>query len=189
MSILLYGCTKWILIKRIEKKLDSNYTKMLRAILRQRPTKQQLYDHLPPIMETIQVRRTRHVEHCWRSMDELISDVLLWTPSHGRAKARGLARTFIKQVCADTGCRPEDLPEVMDEREGWRESVKDICADGATWWWWWWWCVCVCVCVQKISDLTLIGPGFGKVKVKYFRIYFFFVDIFFCFNGYQCQYI
>ena len=25
--------------------------------------------------------------HCWRSRDEFISDVLLWTPSHGRAKA------------------------------------------------------------------------------------------------------
>ena len=29
MSILLYGCTTWMLTKRIEKKLDSNYTRML----------------------------------------------------------------------------------------------------------------------------------------------------------------
>ena len=44
MSILLYGCTTWTLTKCMEKKLDSNYTKMLRAILnkswRQHPTKQ-----------------------------------------------------------------------------------------------------------------------------------------------------
>ena len=26
---------------------------------------------------TIKIRRTRHAGHCWRSMDELISDVLL----------------------------------------------------------------------------------------------------------------
>ena len=32
-SILLYGCTKWTLTKRLEKKLDGNYTRMLRAIL------------------------------------------------------------------------------------------------------------------------------------------------------------
>ena len=32
-SILLYGCTTWTLIKRLEKKLDGNYTRMLRAIL------------------------------------------------------------------------------------------------------------------------------------------------------------
>ena len=31
MSILLYGCTTWTLTKRMEKKLESNYTKMLRA--------------------------------------------------------------------------------------------------------------------------------------------------------------
>ena len=90
VSILLYGCTAWTLTKRLEKKLDGNYTRMMQAILkkswRQQPTKQQLYGHLPPITKTIQVRRTRHAGHCWRSKDELISDVLLWTPTYGRAK-------------------------------------------------------------------------------------------------------
>ena len=33
VSILLYGCTTWTLTKRLEKKLDSNYTRVLRAIL------------------------------------------------------------------------------------------------------------------------------------------------------------
>ena len=32
-SILLYGCTTWTLTKRLEKKLDANYTRVLRAIL------------------------------------------------------------------------------------------------------------------------------------------------------------
>ena len=32
VSILLYGCTTWTLTKRL-KKLDGNYTRMLRAIL------------------------------------------------------------------------------------------------------------------------------------------------------------
>ena len=84
VSILLYGCTTWTLTKRLEKKLDGNYTRMLRAILnkswRQHPTRHQLYGHLPPITKTIQVRWTRHAEHCWRSRDELISNVLLWPP-------------------------------------------------------------------------------------------------------------
>ena len=66
-------------------------------------TKQQLYGHLPPITKTIQVRWTRHAGHCWRSRDELISDVLLWTPSHGRAKAGRPARTYIQQLCEDPG--------------------------------------------------------------------------------------
>ena len=113
-SILLYGCTTWTLTKRLEKKLDGNYTRMLRAILnkswRQHPTRHQLYGHLPPITKTIQVRRTKHAGHCWRSRDELIRDVLLWTPTHGRAKAGRPARTYIQQLCEDTGCCPEDLP-------------------------------------------------------------------------------
>ena len=78
VSILLYGCTTWTLTKRLKKKLDSNYTRMLRSILnkswRQHPTRHQLYGHLPPITKTIQVRQTRHAGHCWRSRDELISD-------------------------------------------------------------------------------------------------------------------
>ena len=114
VSILLYGCTTWTLTKRLKKELDGNYTRMLRAILnkscRQHPTRHQLYGHLLPIPTTIQVRRTRHTGHCWRSKDELISDVLLWTSSYGQAKAGRPARTYIQQLCEDTGCSPEDLP-------------------------------------------------------------------------------
>ena len=113
VSILLYGCTTWTLTKRLEKKLDGNYTRMLRAILnkswRQHPTRRQLYGHLPPITKTIQVRRARHAGHCWRSKDELVSDVLLWTPTYSQAKAGRPARTYIQQLCEDTGCNPEDL--------------------------------------------------------------------------------
>ena len=35
-------------------------------------------------------------------------------------------------------CSPEDLPEAMNNREKWRERVRDISASGTTWWWWWW---------------------------------------------------
>ena len=139
VSILLYRCTTWTLTKRPEKKLDGNYRRMLRAILnkpwRQHPTKHQLGGHLPPITKTIQVRRTRHAGHCWRSRDELISDVLLWTPTYGWAKAGWPARTYIQQLCEDTGCSPEDLPEAMNERVKWRERVRHIRASGMTWWW------------------------------------------------------
>ena len=100
VSILLYGCTTWTLTKRLEKKLDDNYTRMLRAILnkswRQHLTRHQLYGHLPPITKTIQARRTRQAGHCWRSKDELISKVLLWTLTYGRAKAGRPARTYIE---------------------------------------------------------------------------------------------
>ena len=34
------------------------------------------------------------------------------------------------------GCNPEDLPEAMNDRETWRERVRDIRASRTTWWWW-----------------------------------------------------
>ena len=56
--------TTWTLTKWLEKKLDDNYPRMLRAILnkswRQHSTRYQLFGHLPPIKKTIQVTRTRH---------------------------------------------------------------------------------------------------------------------------------
>ena len=136
VSALLYGCTTCTLTKRLEKKLDGSYTRMLQAILnkswRQHPTMHQLYHHLPPITKAIKVRRTRHVGHCWRSRDELISDVLLWTPSYDQAKAGRPAQTYIQQLCEDTGSRLDDLPEAMNNREEWRERVRDNRTGGMT---------------------------------------------------------
>ena len=65
------------------------------------------------------------------SRDELIRDVLLWTPTHGSAKAGRPARTYIQQLCEDTGCCPEDLPRAMNDREEWRERVRNIRATSA----------------------------------------------------------
>ena len=107
---------------------------MLRAILdkpwRQHSTNHQLYGHLPPITKTIKARRIRHAGHCWRSRDELISHLLLMNPSHGRAKP---PRTYGQQLCENTECSPEDLPKAMNDREEWRERLRNIHAGGTTW--------------------------------------------------------
>ena len=50
-----------MIIKHMEKKLYGNYARILCAVLnkswKRQPTKQQLYGHLPPIKETIQVKK------------------------------------------------------------------------------------------------------------------------------------
>ena len=122
MSILLYGCTTWMLTKCIEKKFDGNCTRMLWAILnkfwKQYPTKQQLYSgHLPSISIAIQIRQTRHAGPCWRSKDKLISNVLSWITSNGWESIWQPTRTYLQQLCKDNGCSQEDLPEVMDNRD------------------------------------------------------------------------
>ena len=53
-------------------------------------------------------------------------------PNYGRAKAGRPARTYTHQIREDTGCSPEDLPEAMNDREKWRERVRDIRASGTT---------------------------------------------------------
>ena len=121
VSILLYGCTTWTLTRR---KLHKNVESSIEQVLATTPHETPTIRTPAPITKTIQVRRTRHAGHCWRSKDELISDVLLWTPTYGRAKAGRPARTYIQQLC---------------DWEKWRERVKDIRAGGTTWWWWWWW--------------------------------------------------
>ena len=103
VSILLYGCTTWTLTKRLEKKLDGNYTRILQAILnkswRQHPTRHQLFGHLLPITKTIQVRQTKHAGHCRRSRDKVIRDVLLWTPHMaGQKQHDQLEHTFSNYV-------------------------------------------------------------------------------------------
>ena len=85
----------------------------------------QLYGHQSPISKTIQIRWTKYAGHCWRRKDELI---LHWTPAHGRASVGQPTRTYIQQLCTDTGCRLEDLPEGMDERDEWWERRESVLA-------------------------------------------------------------
>ena len=134
--VLQYGCTTWMLTKCMEKKLDGNYTRKLRAILNKscleatpHNNKKQLYSHLPPITKLSKLDKP----DMW---DKLISNLFLCTPLHGRAKVRWLARTYIQQLCANTRYSLKDLSEAMDNRDRWRERVREICAGSATWWWW-----------------------------------------------------
>ena len=135
LSILIYGCTTWKLTKCLEQKLGGNYTRMLRAVLNKswRPylSKQQLYGHVPPITKTIKTRLTRHAGHTWRSKNELLSHILLWTPSHGQAKAGQSARTYIQQLYARKTSRERWTIEMGGQESGrsllaaWKDDDDD----------------------------------------------------------------
>ena len=118
VSILPYGCTTWTLTKRIEKKawweLHQNFMSYMKQILE--ATSHKTASVRPPIshLKAIQIRRTRHAGHCWRSKDKLISDVHQWTLSHRRANVRRPARTYQQQLCIDTSS------EAIDDRDEWR---------------------------------------------------------------------
>ena len=122
-----------MVVKYLEKPVDGNYMKMLSAVLnkswKQQLTKQQLYSHLPPISQTIQVRWVRQVGHCWWSKDELISHVLQWTFTNGYTSVGCSVWTYIHHLYVDTGWRLEDLLTVMADRDKWPEREERICAD------------------------------------------------------------
>ena len=83
------------------------------------------------------------------------------TPSHGQAKAGWPARTYIQQLCEDTGCSPEDLPEAINDREEWREMVRDIRAGGTRWWWWY---------ILELQRITVI---FFSIRKHLYLSYFY----------------
>ena len=59
---------------------------------------------------------------------------VLWHINHCRLfNAKSSSYIYIEcDFCEDTGYRPENLLEVMNDRERWRERVRDIRADGMT---------------------------------------------------------
>ena len=87
VSLVIYGCTIRTLTKCMGKKLGGNNRRMLHPILnkslKQHPAKQQLYSHLSLISQTIQVKRTRHAGHSWRSKNDhnqhSLKDCYMWT--------------------------------------------------------------------------------------------------------------
>ena len=138
VSVLLYRCTPWTLTKCIEKKLDRNaqecYVRFWTNPGINIPQNSCCKVTNLFISETIQIRRTRHAGYCCRNKGELISNVLLWIPSHKWTGVGRPASTYLKQLCTDTGGSPEDLPNVIDDRNEWRGSVRKIRARSMTGW-------------------------------------------------------
>ena len=129
-TVLLYGSTTWTLTHQQKKNLDGTYTRMLRAILnidwKTHPTIKQLYGNLPKISNVLRERRMRLAGHAWRNRDELVSDVLLWRPAHGKTRPGRPNKTFIDQLADDASCMEEDLPILMYDRDNWKQRVRRI---------------------------------------------------------------
>ena len=103
---------------------------MLRAALniswKQHITNKELYGKTPRLSKSIQARRMRFAGHSWRSKNEVVSDLLLWQPKHGKNSRGRPARTYIDQLRDDSGCTNEELPAAMSDRTGWKARVKTV---------------------------------------------------------------
>ncbi|XP_071958788.1 uncharacterized protein [Antedon mediterranea] len=129
-SVLLYGSSTWTLTKKLENTLNGTYTRMLRAVLnvswQEHLSNAQLYGNLRKITDVIKERRVRFVGHSFRNKSELISELMLWMPSHGTRRPGRPPKSFIDQLVADSGHTIEELPGAMMNRDGWKEVVKRI---------------------------------------------------------------
>ena len=128
-SVLVYGSVSWMLTKICEKRIDGAYTRMLHVALnkswKDHPTNKELYGNIPKISISIQQQRMRFAGHCWRSKEELITDVLLWNPKHWKRSQGRPRKTYIDQLLDDTGRRLEELPNAMEDRVGWKKRVNE----------------------------------------------------------------
>ena len=126
--ILMYGSETWTLSKKLEKRLDGTYTRLLMRVQniswKSHPTKTFIYNSLPPISSLVQSRRVQFAGHCCRAEQEIISDLLLWKPPTRNKRGRKL--TFPDVISRDTGLKQEDLRNAMMDREVWRGMVESI---------------------------------------------------------------
>ena len=98
-----------LLSNRIDPKIDNILRKNQNGFRRNRSTTSQILT-IRRILEDVRAKNLQAT---------IFSDVLLSTPTHGRAKEGRPARTYLQQLGEDTGCSPEDLPNAMNDREGW----------------------------------------------------------------------
>ena len=74
----------------------------------------------------------RFAGHCWRSKNELVSDVLLWTPKHGQRSRGSPAKTFVYKMVEYTKFEVEELINLMENRNEWKKRVLE-CRASSTW--------------------------------------------------------
>ena len=92
----------------------------------------EIYNDIRRISATIKVHSMIFAGHCWRSKNELASNLLLWYPNHGKRSRGRPEKTYIDQLSSDTGCEREELANAMQNRDGWRERVIK-CRESSTW--------------------------------------------------------
>ena len=113
----------------MERKIDGTYTRMIRAIKNKYwnlyLTNKELYKNIPKISDTIRKQQLRFAGHCWRSKDELASDLLLWNPKHGKGSRGRHRKSYIDQLKEDTMLNIEELQTAMNDRNEWKLRVME----------------------------------------------------------------
>jgi hypothetical protein len=128
--ILLYGSETWTLSRKLEKRLDGTYTRLLMRAQnlswKRHPTISEIYNQLPRVSCLVKSRRIQFAGHCYRADGEVISSLLLWRPDYGQRRGRSLS--FPDVISRDTDIRTEELGTAMQDRNFWSGFVQSMIA-------------------------------------------------------------
>ena len=128
--ILLYGSETWTLSRKLEKRLDGTYTRLLMRAQNiswgRHASVSDIYGNLLHVSALVRSRRVQFAGHCFRAKSETISSLLLWKSSSDKARGRKLS--FPEVISRDTSIRTEDLGTAMLDKDVWRRIVGSTTA-------------------------------------------------------------
>ena len=128
--ILLYGSETWTLSRKLEKRLDGTYTRLLMRAQNiswgRHASVSDIYGNLLRVSALVRSRRVQFAGHCFRAKSETISSLLLWKSSSDKARGRKLS--FPEVISRDTSIRTEDLGTAMLDKDVWRGIVGSMTA-------------------------------------------------------------
>ena len=161
VSILLYGCTTWNLSIRLEKKIDSNYTRMLREYW------------TSPGGSTPQNSSCRATYHPSRKLLKL--DEPNMRDTAGEMGTNSYAKYFLDTFLMNKQKQDDYLEPIYNssvpiqdialktygerwtDKDGWRDRGMEIRAGGGTWGWWWWYILSIfCGGIGKLLNIWKI---------------------------------
>ena len=130
ISILLYGSETWTVTKRLKKRIDGCYTRLLRKALNIRwqahVTNATLYQDLPKLSRTVQKRRLRFAGHCVRATNQPVSNLIFWTPQGGRTNRGQPQKTYSKTLMEDTALQDQtQIKTYMEDKQAWNDIIEN----------------------------------------------------------------
>ena len=125
----MYGAESWTLTKKLERKINGCYTRLLRMVLNvhwsQHLTNVELYGNIPIVSDKIKERRLKLAGHCVRHTEEMASKLILWEPVHGRSRRGRPPISYIDTLKKDTELDSvTEIRTAMMDRNTWRGYVK-----------------------------------------------------------------
>ena len=111
---------------------------VLNISCRQHPTKEQLYRNRPTISKFVHERYLRFAGHCFRSKNEMLGELNLSNPRHGRRSAGRPKVMYFDVMSCDTGLLQEDLKTALMDIVRLQDQVSfawESCPTSKIWVW------------------------------------------------------